>query len=237
MWSPPALLLSLSGLALLGGCARPQRADPQPIAQRYLQLAVSGNSDGAFDLLDDQAQRRCDRSCFQKLLASQRGELALALAQLQAGEARVEYRSELHLADGSSLRLAQSGPPADKPSAGKLPATPYLFSDSPLNFYPQDSPLRTLRAFMRAVELRRYDVLVRFIPQSLEAQYREATLRQRFDGPGRSTLLGQLAAIQRHLGEPFTYDSQGQTAQLALGDGKEARLQLEDGRWRVVQLE
>lgn len=213
-------------LLLLWGCARPAARDPLGVARRYLDLAAEGQLDAAYAMLSDDYKRRCDRPCFVKLLSSQRPELLQARAQVRAKEARAELRAELALSDGTFLKLAQ-------PAGGG----PYAFADNPLDFYPQDTPERTLRSFMRAVESRRYEPLLRFVPQALEAQYTLEVLRERFDGAGRTALLAELAVIRRHLGEPFMLDREGRTARLPVGDGKEAQLTFEDGRWRVERLE
>ena len=221
-----AALFSTAGLWLSIGCHRTPVADPLPSARRYLDLASDGQIEAAYALLSDEARARCDRACLTRLFISQRLELVQARAQVRAGEARVQKQAQLTLSDGTVLRLAQ-------PEAGGG----YLFDDNPLDFYPQDTPERTLRSFIRAVESRRYEALLRFVPQSLEEQYTLDVLQKRFEGPGRPALLSQLAAITRHLSEPFTLDREGRIARLPVGDGKEARLVLEDGRWRVVQLE
>lgn len=213
-------------LLLFAACHRQTATDPLPSARRYLDLADSGQIDAAYAMLSDDVRRRCDRACFTRLLLSQRIELVQARAQVRAGEARVRMQAQLTLPDGTALRLAQPEP-----------GGAYLFDDNPLDFYPQDTPERTLRSFMRAVESKRYEALLRFVPQTLEEQYSLEILQERFEGPGRATLLAQLAAIRRHLSEPFAFDKEGRAARLPVAEGKEARLVLEDGRWRVVQLE
>jgi hypothetical protein len=219
---PLTLVLLLGAMA----CRRQAVPDPLPSARRYLDLAESGQIDAAYAMLSEDVRRRCDRTCFVRLLLSQRLELVQARAQVRAGEARVRMQAQVTLPDGTRLRMAQAEP-----------GSPYLFDEDPLDFYPQDTPERTLRSFMRAVEAKRYEALLRFVPQALEEQYSVEILQKRFEGPGRATVLAQLEAIRKHQGEPFAFDKEGRSARLPVGDGKEARLVLEDGRWRVVQLE
>lgn len=238
--------LGLAALLLVGlsstSCHRAQRTDPLPVVRRYLDQTADGQVDAAYAALSDDFKRRCDRGCFARILTAQRPELIQARAQVRAGEARVETQARLTLGDGTVLQLVQAGEPPqekekEKEKGLERAASPFLFAESPLEFYPQDTPERTLRSFMRAVQARRYEALLRFIPQSLEEQYTLATLRERFDGPGRTALIAQLDSIGRHLSEPFIFDKDGRLAKLPIGDGKEARLLFEDGRWRVLQLE
>lgn len=229
------LLLLAVGLAA-AGCHPSQGADPLPVVRRYLDLTTDGQVDAAYASLSDDFKRRCDRTCFARILTTQRPELIQARAQVRAGEARVETQARLTLSDGTVLQLAQAPIPVDAPPE-KGVAVPFLFSENPLDFYPQDTPERTLRSFARAVQARRYEALLRFIPQSLEEQYTLDALRERFDGPGRTALLKQLDTITRHLSEPFVFERDGRLAKLPIGDGKETRLLFEESRWRVLQLE
>lgn len=224
------LLLAVSLCA--AGCHPPSGADPLPVVRRYLDLTADGQVDAAYASLSDDFKRRCDRTCFARILTAQRPELIQARAQVRAGEARVETRARQSLPDGTALQLTQAGEPPEKGAP-----VPFLFSENPLDFYPQDTPERTLRSFARAVQARRYEALLRFIPQSMEEQYTLDALRERFDGPGRTALLKQLDTITRHLSEPFVFEKDGRLAKLPIGDGKETRLLFEESRWRVLQLE
>jgi hypothetical protein len=225
---PPAATWPLLLLLLGGGCHPAATVDPLPSARRYLDTAAEGQVDAAYAMLSDDFRQRCDRSCYVRLLSSQRTELAQARAQVRTGEARLEMAAELPLSDGTTLKLLQPAEPAQGP---------YLFSENPLDFYPQDTPEHALRSFMRAAMARRYAALLRFVPKALEEQYTLETLQKRFEGPGRTALQAQLEAIKQHLREPFSFDKDGRSARLPVGEGKEAHLLFEDGRWRISQLE
>lgn len=211
----------------LGACQRFASSDPLSTARRYLDLIANEELSAAYHMMDDDFQNRCDKPCFVRQVQSQRSLLLEARTQLRAGQARVEMSAQLPLPEGPALRLIRS--------AGS--DGPYLFADNPLDFYPQNTPEQALRSFIRALTARRYSTLLRFVPQSLEGQYTVDALRQRFEGADRTALLAQLAAIELHLVEPFVFDKEGQAARLPLGESKEARLLLEEGRWRVLQLE
>lgn len=249
MISPGRAAVRLAGLIalLLGGCATNRPKDAAATAQRYLELTASERPGAAYALLSEPFSARCDRACFARLAAAQREDARRALADLRAGgEPRVDYTVELTLSDGTALNLRQ----ADEGDAGSLsvpggggrrqkatPASPagYLFSQNPLDFYPQSTPEEALRSFVRALGAGRYQALLRFVPKAVAEQLTVEQLRARFEGPARAGLQAQLAAVQRHWSEPFQVD--GTTARLPLGEGQEVRLVLEQGRWRVAQLQ
>ncbi len=221
----------------LAGCAASRAPTPVPATQRYLELTAGERPDAAYALLDESFRRRCDRPCFARLTASQREEARRALAELRTGPApRVEQLVELALPDGSGLRLGQAEAPAVSADLKGAPSGgAYFFSQNPLEFYPQSTPQETVRSFARALHAQRYQALLRFVPRALAEQLTAEQLRARFEGTARAGLLAQLAALQKHWNEPFQVD--GATARLPLGEGQEVRLVLEQGRWRLAQLQ
>jgi hypothetical protein len=227
---------ALAAAWLLAGCATTGPSDPLSTVQHYLELAADERPNAAYAMLSEPFRHRCDLACFTRLAASQRDDARRALTDLRAGgEAHTESSAELRLPDGTALHLSYVGPSDSEPRP-KLPDPgTYLFSDNPLEFYPQSTPAETVRSFVRAVNARRYQALLRFVPKVLAEQLSAEQLRQRFEGPARPGLQAQLTALQKHWDEPFQLD--GTTARLPTGEGQEVRLILEQGRWRVAQLQ
>lgn len=240
---PSKLCLAAVLAVLVCGCRTARPRDPTATAQRYLELTAGDHPAAAYPLLGDAFTAHCDRTCFARLVGVQREEARRALSELRSGgEARVDYTVELTLSDGTTLHLRQSEegvsePPADgtRPKAPAGRAPPYLLSQNPLDFYPQSTPEEALRSFVRALSAERYSALLRFVPKALADQLNEELLRARFEGAARPGVQAQLAAVKKHWDEPFQVD--GTTARLPLGEGQEVRLVLEQGRWRVAQLQ
>lgn len=225
------LVVGLGGAVAAGsGCKTPHAAGPVPSAQRYLELVAEGRADAAYDLLDESYRKQCDRACFKRLVTTQRADARRALEELKLGGARIEELVELPLPDGTSLRLSRT---AASGTAGS-PEAGFVLSRNPLDFYPQSTPEETVRSFVRAVQARRYEVLTRFVPRALAAELGAEQLKARFEGEGKATLAAQLEALKRHWDEPFIIDDR--SARLPVGDGREVRLVMEEGRWRIVQL-
>ncbi len=235
-----------AGIGLLSsGCAMMRPKDPAATAQRYLELMAGERPDAAYPLLGAAFVAHCDRTCFSRLAAGQREDARRALTDLRAGgELRADYAVEIALTDGTMLHLRQAEEGEIErplPAAGKrqkaAAAAPrrYLLTQTPLDFYPQSTPEEALRSFVRALAAKRYAALLRFVPGALAEQLTEEQIRLRFDGPARPSVQAQLAVVQKHWDEPFQVD--GATARLPLGEGQEVRLVLEQGRWRVAQLQ
>ena len=214
-------------LLALSGCGASSRSPKQALIG-FLQDSALGNIDAAYQRLSPEFRKRCDRACFVRVLDAQPGQSRQLLDELRAGEPGAVYSAEAKLTDGTSLRLER-----DDANSRAQPVSSFYFADNPLDFYPQDTPSRTLRSFVRAFSRQRFDVLTRFVPKSLESKLSSDALKQRFAAEPKIT--AQVESLRQHLDEPLTLD--GNTARLPLGPEQEATLILEDGRWRVQKLQ
>ena len=235
------------GLALSShtGCHRSSDRDPLATALRYLDAAAAGDVETCYPLLDESVQRACDRVCLARILSRQRAEFRAARDELRAylttgrGEGvKARFSATMRFRDGSELQLIQ----AATGRKGRVSSPTYLIDSNPLSFYPQATPEQALRSFLLAVERKRWDVLVQFLPRSLAAPaagppYSAEQIEKRFTGPAQADIARQLTTLRQHLGEPIQLSPNGNEARLPVGDQREARLILEEGRWRVSQLE
>lgn len=151
------------------------RRGPLDAAQRYLDAIGRGDLDRAYALLDESAQRRCDRRCFAQSALASFGSTQILRGELRAGRVQVLRQATYVLPDGTQLVLADEELPensaeqATHKSAGKARRPPSLalrFVHNPIDFYPQDRPDVALRSFLRAIDAQRYDVLARFLPEA-----------------------------------------------------------------------
>lgn len=232
------------------GCPHGGNREALSTALRYLDAAAAGDVETCYGLLSEEAQRGCDRACLASILEQQRAEFRAARDELRASlrekapsrNVVASHSATLQLRDGSQLHLAQAPQPVTGQARKSASAQPYLFSQNPLQFYPQDTPEHTLRSFLLAVERRRWDVLVSFLPRSLSqpAQgpfYTAEQVQKRFEGPAAADIARQLNNLRAHLNDAIQILPSGNEAALKVGENREARLVFEDGAWRVRQLE
>ncbi len=220
---------AVPALLLLSACHAGR--DPQQSLDRYLQETSRGNFDAAYLRLSSEFRRQCDKPCFIRMVESHPGSSRQLLDELRSGKSSIVYQAEIKLRDGTQLHLEQAAEAAT--SASKAPPPPFLFTDNPLDFYPQDSPARALRSFVRAFSAQRFDVLLRFVPKSLESKLNAEALRTRFQSEPRIST--QVDAVRQHLADPIAVE--GNVAKLVTGPEQEATLVLEEGRWRIQKLE
>ena len=239
------------GLSVAGaGCPRGGNREALSIALRYVEAAATGDVETCYSLLSEEAQRGCDRACLSSILERQRSEFRAARDELRASlrdktpsrSVVAAHGATVQLRDGSQLHLAQAPQPVSNRLSGNESAEPYLFTQNPLQFYPQDTPERTLQSFLLALDRRRWDVLVSFLPRSLAqpaqgTPYTAEQVQKRFEGPAAADIKRQLTNLRAHLGDAIQILPNGTEATLNVGENREARLVFEDGAWRVRQLE
>ncbi|HZS38462.1 MAG TPA: hypothetical protein VFF06_16620 [Polyangia bacterium] len=213
--------LALLALLVAAGCPRPPAAavGPESALQAYLNAVAAGRLDEAYNWMSADYRKTHDRAAFERALGDRRG------AEKLRG-ARVELEAEAQLPDGERLPLVMEN------GAWRL-------ARDPLDFYPQRTPAEALRSFLRAVENRRYEVVVRFVPSRYRATVTVDAVRARWEGERRAELGQQLDAIRAALarGEPLELGPPEGEARLQLGERKQAKLVREDGDWKIESLE
>ena len=188
--------------------------------QAYLNALHAGRLDDAYALLSTDYQRAHDRTSFERALSP--SDRTAQAARLR--NAKVTLAAEIDVGDGETIPLVREH-------------GDWVFARDPLDFYPQRTPQETLRSFIRAVEHKRYEVVLRFVPERYRATITADKLRERWEGEKRPELTQQLEAIRSHLAGPFDPGTTDDEARLTLGERKQARLVREDGVWKVEALE
>ncbi len=107
---------------------------------------------------------------------------------------------------------------------------------NPLAFYSQDSPRDAVRSFVRAYTLKRWDVMLRFVPAPYRERMTVAMVKEQFDGPRKEEMEEMMETIRLNLLSP-TLDSQsGNQARLRYGERWEVELERQQGQWKIKRL-
>jgi len=209
----PALLV----LALATACpSRPQ--GPRATLEAYLAALEAGNAGAAFGLMAPEYRERVGREAFAERFSAHRQEARARLtAARTAGFPEPELLARLDVGTGLPVRLVHVD--------GR-----WLLADGVLAAYPQDTPRRTLHSFVSALERRRWDVLLRFVPAALRADLDAAALHRHVESEA-AEVEAMLQRLRRHLDSPI--EQEGDRALLRY-EGFEFEMRREDGAWRVV---
>ena len=231
-WARAAVLAGapiFAGLAAHAGCAHPAPAPPEVV--RFFATAVAGGQwERAYGLMSDDYRRRVSLAKFRAEIQSDRQIIdadAIALSKEASGgpvRAIVETRGGERIAlvlDGGAWRL----------------------EDQPLSPFGQQSPRAALRTLVRAVERRRYDIVLRLVPARHRPSVTEQALRAYWEGGASDAQKRLLQALRAHLDAPIVdlgreaympFGSLGPSGDAASsGSEGEVRFVLEDGVWKI----
>src|SRR5688572_7467237 len=149
-----ALVIALCLLAT-SACSRGK--GPNGRLDRYGKAPKSRDLNSAYDQMSSRFRGKASRRDYVRTMRENRrgvGETAQRLNDGKRGSMEVSAEYEYGL--GDQMRLVQEG-------------GDWKISSNPLAFYEQSTPQAALRSFIRAFRLERFDVMLRYVPNS----YRE----------------------------------------------------------------
>jgi hypothetical protein len=163
---------------LAAACGAPSATRPLGAVDAYVAALRAKDYSRAYDLMSERYRRNHTRDEFVRLLRESPREVEHTVKRLSASGRKVDVEARFLYDDlQDELRLVQE-------------SGSWKIANDPLEFYPQDTPGRTLRSFVRAVELKRYDVVLRFAPSEWRKQMTEAKevppREGRLPAPGRA---------------------------------------------------
>ena len=164
MRGPGALVAAVATLGALGGAAAPglvlggcaaRRADaPAETLDRFRRALERGDLDTAYGLMSATYRSATGRAEFERWLRSDPDRLPTLIANLRAAHPEdARLTATVPVGAAGEVKVERSG------AGGR-----WLVDEGALNLYDQSTPRETLRSFIRALERRRWEVLLRFVP-------------------------------------------------------------------------
>ncbi|MES1174269.1 MAG: hypothetical protein ABUL62_08055 [Myxococcales bacterium] len=219
-----AALAVLPLLPLLVACATGSNAgSPEATLSAYSRAVQRGQLADAYALLSEDAKKTIPFEQFKRMIQEnpeQAQELVRALDRPQAGPARVTAR--VTGADGEPLLLVfENGA--------------WRVDGSAIDLYSQATPEAAALSFVRGVENKRYDLLLRFVPDGQREGLNESTLRAAWEGEQKQDMARLIDALKAAL-PGARFEVVGERATLAYGAGGTIELVREHGAWKVEEL-
>lgn len=217
----PASLLAGSALALalvVSACAAPRAEDPQSVLRAYATALEQGRSDDAYRLLSDDARRGISLEAFRRMLKDSPDEVREIGRALGRPTSPPLVTATVTGGDGEQLVLVLEG--------GKWKLDP-----ASLDFYAQDTPKHVVMGFVRALERRRFDVVLRYIPDAHREGFDADRLKKAWEGPDKEEMLHVLTALKQAL-PTASIEETGDRATMAYGAGT-LQLVRERGLWKI----
>jgi hypothetical protein len=213
-----ALAVALAPLA----CA-PARdpGNPREALVTYAQALQAGQARQAYDLLSDDAKKGIPFDAFERMLKENPEEAKSVAGSLLRPSGTPQVTATVTSPDGKTLLLRLEG--------GK-----WRIDRSAIDLYAQDTPESALRAFVRAFENKRYDVLLRFVPDDKREGLDAARLKTAFEGEQKEEVERLTQALRAAL-PSATIENLGERATMSYGAGGTVELLREHGVWKIEE--
>jgi hypothetical protein len=212
-----ALAGGLALAAVVSACAHRDHG-PASTLEAFGAALERGDFHAAYALTSADAQKRVPYEAFAASLGADANQTRL-LGRRVAGEAsKLPMRFEVRLAQGEVVSLVRED--------GQWKIDGQVFEA-----WGQASPRGALRTFIRALDERRYDVLLRLAPNRYRGELSADKLRQYWEEERKDERLPLLARLRTAVTAPIV--EMGDEAHMPYGPDREARFVREDGRWKL----
>lgn len=220
MRSNALLVFALS----LAGCAASSGTDPDRVLRDYSLALEAGRAETAYALLSDESKKTISFEQFQRILKEnpeEVRELSQSLRRPQVAPPRVTATVTGPDGESSILLVYDQG-------AWRVDA-------SAIDLYSQRTPEATVRAFLRAYDNRRFDVLLKFVPEDQREDLTAAELKKAWEGDERADMDRLTGALRASL-PTAKVEVFGDRATLSFGAGGSVELVRERGLWKIEDL-
>lgn len=214
---PARIVLALLAVLALAGCP-PAAARPQDVLGGYARALSAGRHDEAYRLMSEEFRRQVTLAEFRRAMRDNPAEVRETVGALSraSDEATITARVRYGMGDELSLVIERGAWRIDSPV---------------LDFYGQRTPRDALRSFVRAMEYRRYEVILRFVPAEYRRTMTVQQIRAMFEGEQQTRTIALLNNLRAHLDEPI--EVTGDRASMQYAEGYTVLFVREDGLWRI----
>ena len=214
--------LAVLAVAAAMGCASSRAAagSPEGTLHAYAQALEEGRADAAYRMLSDEARRGISFEAFRAMIKDDPDGVREIGRALERPAAPAVVTAIVTSPSGQELRLV-------------LEDGAWRVDGSSLDLYAQDTPRHAVMGFVRAVERKRYDVVMRFVPESHVEGLDAAKLKAAWEGNERSEIEQVVAALRQALASAsVAIEETGERATMPYGSGT-LQLVREHGLWKI----
>jgi hypothetical protein len=211
----PALVLVFAAAA-----CTPQRPadDPQSILRDYARALEEGRADDAYRMLSDEARRGISLEAFRRMVKDNPDEVREIGKGLERPTAPPVVTAVVTSPNGQELHLVLEN--------GK-----WRVEAAAIDLYAQDTPRHALQGFVRALERKRWDIVMRFVPDAHKEGLDAPKLKATWEGEEREEMEQVLAALKQAL-PTASIEETGERATMPYGAGT-IQLVREHGLWKI----
>lgn len=185
----------------------------------YARALDEGRADEAYKLLSSEAKRNISPDAFRRMVKENAVEMKDIAHALSRPASDPIVTATVTSPKGDSLLLLYE--------EGR-----WKLDGSSIDLYGQLTPRQTIEAFLRAFERNRYDVMLRFVPDSqLEKGLDAQRLKQSWEGAWKEEMQRVTAALKAAL-PTAQFEELGDRATMSYGSST-LQLVREHGAWKI----
>lgn len=202
------------------GCASEPGPPPTPEAAviAFARALNRAKFDEAYALMSSDYRKRVSFAQWKRRLTENPQETLDVTNALSSVRSKAEQRAVIPYDDGAELELRREG---DR----------WYLASNVVDFYDQSTPRAALRAFVRAMERRRYDVVMRLIPSADKEGITAERMEKAWTGDERESVERMLSVLREHLDDPI--EVIGNHATMPYGDHARVQFVREGQVWKI----
>lgn len=203
-----------------GACSRGK--GPSQTLDKYGRALKNHDYGSAYDLMSSSFRGKVSREDYVRMMRDNPREVDETAERLRGKRGSMEVSAEFEYGLGDTMRLVQED--------GR-----WKISTNPLGFYDQSSPKAALRSFIRAYRLERWDVMLRFVPNTYREKMDADKMKAQFTGPSREQMENLVNTLEANVDEPIV--ERGNDARMSYGDRFTVQFVKEDSAWKLKDLD
>jgi hypothetical protein len=211
------LLCALLAIAA-SGCGAQKAEDPQSALHGYARALEEGRADDAYRMLSEEARRGVSLEAFRRMVKDSPEDVREIGRGLSRPTSAPVVTATVTTPGGQELDLVLEN--------GK-----WKVESSAIDLYTQDSPRHAVQGFVRALERRRYDVILRYVPDGHKEGLDAAKLKSSWEGHDKEEMEQVLSALKQAL-PTASIEETGERATMPYGAGT-MQLVREHGLWKI----
>jgi hypothetical protein len=208
----------LLGVLASAGCASAPPADPSSVLRSYALALEQGRADDAYRMLSDDARRGISAEAFRRMIKDDPEGMAEIGRSLERPTTPAVVTATVTSPGGQELHLVLDG--------GK-----WRVDAAAIDLYAQDTPRRAIAGFVRALERKRWDVVVRYVPDAHKAGLDAGKLKAAWEGTEKDEIQQLVLALKQAL-PAAAIEETGDRATMPYGSGS-IQLVKEHGLWKI----
>jgi hypothetical protein len=210
------LMLLVAGAGCASAAYPPE--SPEARVRAFAAALADERYPEAYAMMSKDYRQRVTLEAFQRLAEENPDEIREVTLALSRARGPAQQEALLRYGDRQQLKLVRE-------------RDGWRIATNVADVYDQSTPRAALRTFVEAMERRRYEVVLRLVPDSDKEGITPERMREAWEGEGREEIERMLSNLREHINNPI--EQVGDRATMAYGERYTVQFVREDGRWKI----